>query len=254
MPESLGPTRLLPRSLMTALNKSGFEAGDTVAVFGAGGIGLMCAYSAIIRGASLVSVIDHVPARLALAASIGAHPINFTRGGKASDQILGLRPAGVNRAVDCVGEVCLNENLKPQPDYIIREAIKMTTYGGGVGIAGMYATGLMNPENPQRLKPEINFQIAEAWFKSLRVEGGLVDVKGNIRFLVDLVKNGRARPGFIFYNEYNLEEAPTAYRRFEQHQESRVTLKGLRKQRDERTLEIRNGSNSTNSTSGVDGA
>ena len=214
----------------------------------------MCAYSAIIRGASLVYVIDHVPARLALAASIGAQPINFTRGGKASDQILGLRPTGVNRAVDCVGEVCVNENLKPQPDYIIREAIKMTTYGGGVGIAGLYATGLMNPDNPQGLKPEINFPIAEAWFKSLRVEGGLVDVKGNIRFLVDLVKNGRARPGFIFSNEYGLEEAPIAYRRFEQHQETRVTLKGVRKQRDERTLETRNGSNGTNGVSGVDGA
>ena len=157
-------------------------------------------------------------------------------------------------AVDCVGEVCVNENLKPQPDYIIRKAIKVTTYGESVGIGGMYATGLMNPDSPEGLKPKINFPIAEAKFKSARVEGVLVDVKGNIRFLVDLVKNGRARPGFIFSNEYNLEETPTTYRRFEQHQETRVTLKGLRKQRDERTLEIRNGSNGTNGASGVDGA
>ncbi|CAI0649684.1 unnamed protein product, partial [Colletotrichum noveboracense] len=41
------------------LTWSGFQPGDTVAVFGAGPVGLMCAYSAIIRGAALVYVVDH---------------------------------------------------------------------------------------------------------------------------------------------------------------------------------------------------
>ncbi|RGP78272.1 hypothetical protein FLONG3_3587 [Fusarium longipes] len=227
----------------TAVTYSGFQAGDTVAVFGAGGVGLMCAYSAILRGASLVYVIDHVPARLALAASIGAQPINFTRGGKASDQILALRPGGVTRAIDCVGQFCLNENLKPQPDYILREAVKIASYGGGIGIAGVHMAG-----GPEGYKPEINFAVPELWLKGLRVGSGLVDIKGNIRALADLVKNGRARPGFVFSNEYSLEEAPLAYRRFEQHQETKVLLRGLRKQGDSDELEIRS------VTNGVDGA
>ncbi|KAM0547560.1 hypothetical protein ACHAPJ_010304 [Fusarium lateritium] len=233
----------------SALSYSGFQAGDTVAVFGGGAIGLMCAYSAIIRGASLVYVIDHVVSRLAKAASIGAQPINFTRGGKASEQILALRPAGVNRAIDCVGEVCLNENLKPQQDYVIREAIKITNTGGGIGIAGQHVSALADevlgrePANNFGLKTEISFPIAEAWFKAIRIQGGLLDIKGNIKALVELVKNGRARPGFIFSNEYSLDEAPLAYRRFEQWEETKVAFKGVRKQGDGHVLEMRNGVN-----------
>ncbi|CEI70678.1 hypothetical protein FVEN_g836 [Fusarium venenatum] len=230
----------------TALTRSGFQPGDTVAVFGAGGVGLMCAYSAIIRGASLVYVIDHVPARLALAASIGAQPINFTRGGKASEQILALRPAGVNRAIDCVGQFCLNENLKPQPDFILREAVKIATNGGGLGIAGLYQAG-----GPEGYKSEINFAIPELWIKSLQVGSGLVDIKGNIRGLVDLVRNGRARPGFVFSNEYSLEEAPLAYRRFEQHQETKVMLKGVRKQEDDELFEIQVDTNGVTDANGA---
>ncbi|CAF3595909.1 hypothetical protein HG531_012229 [Fusarium graminearum] len=251
IPHSLDDKEWLPLTDIfptgwTALTRSGFQPGDTVAVFGAGGVGLMCAYSAIIRGASLVYVIDHIPARLALAASIGAQPINFTRGGKASEQILALRPAGVNRAIDCVGQFCLNENLKPQPDFILREAVKITTNGGGIGIAGVYQAG-----GPEGYKPEINFAIPELWFKSLQVGSGLVDIEGNIRALVDLVKNGRARPGFVFSNEYSLEEAPLAYRRFEQHQETKVMLKGSRKLEDDSSLDMIIGRNGVSDANGA---
>ncbi|CAH0025994.1 unnamed protein product [Clonostachys rhizophaga] len=219
----------------TALSRSGFEAGDTVSVFGAGGIGLMCAYSAILRGASLVYVIDHVPSRLAKAASIGAMPINFTRGGKASEQILALRPQGVKRSVDCVGETCINEDLQLQQDYILREATAITTLNGGIGIAGAYMLSLIDggkgTEASRKLgiKPEISFPIEQAWFKSLRIQGGMLDLKNSVPALVELVKNGGARPGFIFSNEYSLEDAPLAYQRFEQREESKVILKGKRK-------------------------
>ncbi len=54
--------------------------GESVAVYGAGPVGLMAAYSAMLRGASQVFVVDRVPERLAKAESIGAIPIDFTRG------------------------------------------------------------------------------------------------------------------------------------------------------------------------------
>lgn len=43
---------------------SGFKPGESVAVFGAGPVGLMAAYSAVIRGASNVFVVDQVKERL----------------------------------------------------------------------------------------------------------------------------------------------------------------------------------------------
>ncbi|MBE3047627.1 glutathione-independent formaldehyde dehydrogenase [Candidatus Bathyarchaeota archaeon] len=243
----------------SGLSFSGFEAGDTVAVFGAGGVGLMCAYSAIIRGASLVYVVDHVPARLAQAAAIGAMPINFTRGGKASEQILALRPGGVNRAVDCVGEVCLNDEMKPQQDYIIREAIRITSVNGGVGIPGLHMAGMTSaggeaPDAAEKLglEAEIRFPIADLWSKNLRVQGGLVSFRECVPHIAQLIGNGRARPGFIFSNEYSLEDAPLAYSRFEKWEETKVLLMGNRKLVDGRGLEIRSGSDRSNG--GSDGS
>ena len=54
--------------------------GHTVAVFGAGPVGLLAAHSAFLRGAARVFVVDKEPDRLALAAKIGAEPIDFSNG------------------------------------------------------------------------------------------------------------------------------------------------------------------------------
>ena len=51
--------------------------GETVAVYGAGPVGLMAAYSALLRGASAVFSVDRVPERMAKAQSIGAVPIDL---------------------------------------------------------------------------------------------------------------------------------------------------------------------------------
>ncbi len=55
--------------------------GDSVAIFGAGTIGLLAAYSALrLRGAAEVYVVDNIASRLAKAEEIGATPIDFGRG------------------------------------------------------------------------------------------------------------------------------------------------------------------------------
>jgi glutathione-independent formaldehyde dehydrogenase len=56
------------------------SAGDTVAVFGAGAVGLLAAYSSVLRGAAVVFSVDQVPERLGMAEALGAVPIDFTRG------------------------------------------------------------------------------------------------------------------------------------------------------------------------------
>ena len=56
------------------------QPGESVAVFGAGPVGLMAAYSCGIRGAAEIYVIDHVQERLHKAAEIGAIPSNVDEG------------------------------------------------------------------------------------------------------------------------------------------------------------------------------
>lgn len=50
---------------------SGFRPGESIAVFGAGPVGLMAAYSAVLQGASRVYVVDRILERLQVAENIG---------------------------------------------------------------------------------------------------------------------------------------------------------------------------------------
>nr|EAQ70672.1 hypothetical protein MGCH7_ch7g79 [Pyricularia oryzae 70-15] len=183
------------------LNGAGFEAGDSVAVFGAGPVGLMAAYSACIRGASRIYVVDHVQQRLDKAREIGPGvvPIDFTKPGQsASEQILALDGGGVNRAVDCVGQECLNRELVVQQDYVLRECVAVTAAGGGVGVAGVHILGAVLAD-PAKMAPTLS----------------------------RLVDAGRARPGFIVdEGPFDLDEAPELYRRFNEQKIIKVLFKG----------------------------
>lgn len=210
----------------TGLDFSGFQPGDTVAVFGAGPMGLLCAYSALLRGAAKVYSIDHVEARLEKAASIGAIPINFTNHA-ASEQLAVLEPNGVIRSVDCCGYECVNADLKPQQNFIIEEASKITASGGGFGIPGVYMAQASTQGAPLagNVKPEIIFPISAFWIKGIRIQGGAVDTKAVAPMLVELVKSGRAKPGFIVSVKVGIEDAPRMYERFDKHLETKVVIR-----------------------------
>ncbi|KXH62953.1 alcohol dehydrogenase GroES-like domain-containing protein [Colletotrichum salicis] len=215
------------------LSWSGFQPGDSVAVFGGGPVGLLCAYSAIIRGASLVYVVDHVPQRLAKAASIGAVPINFTKGGaSASEQILVLRPGDVNRSVDCCGQQCFNAELKQQQDYILREAIAVTSVGGGIGIPGVYwaQEKSAGAPNVERMKKNLSLPMSDFWIKAPTMKSGTVQRQPTFAALVKLVESEQARLGFIATAEYDLDDAPNAYNRFDKRLEVKVLFRGSGKE------------------------
>jgi threonine dehydrogenase-like Zn-dependent dehydrogenase len=117
---------------------SGFEPGETIAVFGAGPVGLMAAYSAQLRGASKVFVVDRVPERLASAEKIGCVGIDFTAG-DAVDQIIEKNGGMVDRAVDAVGYQAVDsKGSKEVPNIVLENLIRVTRPCGGLGIPGLY--------------------------------------------------------------------------------------------------------------------
>lgn len=117
---------------------SGFQSGETVAVFGAGPVGLMAAYSGILRGAAKVFVVDTVPERLEAAKKIGCIPVDF----RASDpvaKIIELNGGMVDRAVDAVGYQAVDKSgSKEQPNIVLDQLIMVTRACGGLGIPGLY--------------------------------------------------------------------------------------------------------------------
>jgi D-arabinose 1-dehydrogenase-like Zn-dependent alcohol dehydrogenase len=86
-----------------ALRKARLTPRETVAVFGIGGLGASAVQLARAMGASTVYAVDLSPARLELAAALGATPIK-TDGEDAADQIRALTGGrGVDVAVELVG-------------------------------------------------------------------------------------------------------------------------------------------------------
>lgn len=209
----------------TCLDWSGFQPGDTVAVFGSGPVGLLAAYSALLRGASRVYSIDHVPMRLERAASIGAIPINFAESDPV-DQILAHEPRGVMRSLDCVGIEAVNSSLLPDEGIIVRQMIALTHFGGGIGQVGIWRAQPDSAGAPRggTLSPNMSFPLSTVFTKSLSWKGGPVDPKLVAPQLVDLIQSGKAQPGFIKSAEIDLEQAPEYYQRFDQHEEIKVFI------------------------------
>jgi propanol-preferring alcohol dehydrogenase len=109
-----------------ALNKARVVAGDTVAVFGAGGLGVSAIQLARMRGASEVFAVDVHPRKLALAKSLGATPVDA----KAADPVAEIRRLtagrGVNAALELIG---LPETM--------RQCVESLAVQGRAALAGL---------------------------------------------------------------------------------------------------------------------
>jgi S-(hydroxymethyl)glutathione dehydrogenase/alcohol dehydrogenase len=79
------------------------EPGSTVAVFGAGGIGLATINAARIAGASRIIAVDMDPGKAAMSKLFGATDFVDASAGSAVEQIQALTGGGVHYAFECVG-------------------------------------------------------------------------------------------------------------------------------------------------------
>jgi len=90
-----------------------------VAVFGAGPVELMAAYSAVIRGASRIFVVNKVPERLKESKEIGRMPVDFTKSDPV-DQVIKMNDGTVDRAVDAVGYQAVDSSgSKEKPNVVL---------------------------------------------------------------------------------------------------------------------------------------
>ncbi|EYE96413.1 alcohol dehydrogenase [Aspergillus ruber CBS 135680] len=198
----------------SAIDYSGFQLGDTVAVFGAGPVGLLAAYTALLHDASNVYAVDREPMHLERAASIGAIPVNFNESDPVR-QIMNHEPNGVTRAVDCVGMEAVNARGDSDEGIILRNMIDAVAQNGGIGQVGVYMQQETPPAAPlgDSIPQNVSFPISDFFLKHLKYEAGLVE----------LVSAGRARPSFISTAETRIE-APRYYEQFDRKEEIKVYI------------------------------
>jgi len=198
---------------------SGFTSGETIAVFGAGPVGLMAAYSAVLRGASAVYVVDRVQERLDKAKAIGAIPIDFTEG-DAVKQIIEKNGGEVDRAVDAVGyQAVQNDGKKEQPNAILTNLIRVVRPTGGLGIPGLYVPSDPGAPDQNSAKGMITLPFGTLFEKGLSLGTGQCNVKTYNRYLRDMIISGRAKPSFVVSHEVELDDAPKAYKKFDERVE-----------------------------------
>lgn len=153
---------------------SGFQAGESIAVFGAGPVGLMAAYSAVLRGASRVFVVDMVQERLDAAKKIGCIPINFTKSDPV-EQIIKANGGMVDRAVDAVGYQAVDKSgSKEKPNIVLDQLIMVTRPTGGLGIPGLYVQADPGAPDEQSGKGQILISFGKLFEKGLSLGTGQV--------------------------------------------------------------------------------
>ncbi|HLY10589.1 MAG TPA: glutathione-independent formaldehyde dehydrogenase [Planctomycetota bacterium] len=202
-----------------ATELAGVQPGESVAVFGAGAIGLMAAYSALLRGAALVLVVDRHPDRLRLAQHIGARTINDALESPAKRILELTQGRGVDRGCECVGVQAHDPGGSEHPERTMNDLVQIVRPTGSIGIVGLFV-----PDDPQGPDPLATpgkpvFDWGALWRKGLRIGMGACNVKAYNRRLRDLIHAGRAKPSFIVSHRLPLDQAPAAY----QHVEARDT-------------------------------
>ncbi len=203
------------------------RAGATVAIFGAGTIGLLAAYSALLKGAAEVYVVDQVPARLDKAREIGASPVDF-RDGDPVSQIHDLRAArglplgespmnGVDCAIDAVGFQARSRAApeKEDPRQVVDDLARVVNPTGHVGIIGVYAERDLHPAAFGHGDGQLTVPWAALFNKGITIGFGRTHDRRYTVLLRDLVASGRAHPAFVVTHHGRLEDAPALFSAFD---------------------------------------
>ncbi len=200
--------------------------GESVAVFGAGPVGLMAAYSCLLRGAAQVFVVDHVQARLDKAKQIGGTPINYD----AADPVRQIKDqrqgSGVDKGIDAVGYQATKAGSSAAggeqdevPNTVLNQLIDVVNPTGALGIPGLYVPSDPGGVDANASRGALLMNFGRLFEKGLRLGTGQCNVKRYNADLRDLIIAGRARPGFVVSHEIPLDQASGAYRKFDRRED-----------------------------------
>lgn len=197
--------------------------GDTVAVWGAGGVGLMAAQSAYLMGAERVIVIDRFPERLAMAREkIGAITLDYTEV-DVYEALLHLTSGrGPDSCIDAVGMEAHGEGIEYAYDRTkqalkmhtdigtaLRQAIHACRKGGTLAILGVY--GMMD-----------KFPLGVAMNKGLTIRTAQQHGQFYMERLLHHASHGELRTDFLATHHFSLEEAPRGYEMFKRKEDGCV--------------------------------
>lgn len=199
------------------------SAGDTVAVWGAGGVGLMAAKSALLLGADRVIVIDRFPERLEMARTVcHAETVDYTdcnvrevlrestggRGPDACIDAVGMEGhgTGVQELYDRTKQLL---RLETDRATSLRQAVLACRKGGVVSVLGVY--GVTD-----------KFPMGAVTNKSLTIRSAQQHGQRYLPRLFEHVQRGELDPAVLATHDLPLEDAVRGYEMFKKKQDGCV--------------------------------
>ena len=211
-------TDILPTGYQAVLN-AGIGPGSSVAIYGAGPVGLMAAACARLAGAEQIFMIDEHPYRLEFARqAYGIIPINFDEIDDPATAIIQQTAGhrGVDAAIDAVGfeakgspaeTILTTLKLEASNGKVLRQCIAAVRRGGTVSVPGVYA-GFIH-----------GFLFGDAFDKGLTFKMGQTHVQAVLPMLLEHVERGELKPEVIISHRMSLEQAAEGYRLFDKKED-----------------------------------
>lgn len=205
-----------------AVDWCNLHGGETVAIFGAGPVGLATAKLAWLRGAGRVVLIDVEPYRLAFARKVAKVE---TIDGNGEDPVGTLRAMTAGRGPDaCVDAVGMEVHrsmfekaanvLHGQAGSIsvLEACVRAVRRAGAVSVVGVYGTNYDN------------FPWGKAFDKGIRLQGGQSDPQARMDGLLALLLEERLRADDIVTHHLPLQDAARGYKIFNDKQDDCVKV------------------------------
>jgi threonine dehydrogenase-like Zn-dependent dehydrogenase len=230
VPDSLADERVL---FLSDILPTGYQAivnanvgpGSSIAIFGAGPVGLMTAACARMLGVERIFMVDHHPYRLEFARqTYDTIPINFDEVDPAEVIIENTAFRGVDATIDAIGfeakgsalvTVLTNLKLEGSSGKALRQCIAAVRRGGTVSVPGVYA-GFIH-----------GFLFGDAFEKGLTFRMGQTHVQRFLPELLGHIESGKLHPDVIISHRMPLAEAANGYKIFEKKEDGcrKVVLK-----------------------------
>ncbi|MDF2489027.1 MAG: Alcohol dehydrogenase GroES domain protein [Pseudomonas sp.] len=209
---------ILPTAWQAVLNAEIGE-GSSLAIYGAGPVGLLAAACARMLKVDQIFMVDEFDYRLQYAQEqYGVIPINFHNDDDPADTIIrqtkGMR--GVDAVIDAVGfeakgsateTVLTTLKLEGSSGKALRQSIAAVRRGGVVSVPGVYA-GFVHA-----------FMFGDAFDKGISFKMGQTHVHRFLPELLEFIQKGELNPEAIVTHRMALEDAVRGYEMFDEKQE-----------------------------------
>lgn len=208
----------------TGIDWGELKGGETVAIFGAGPVGIMAAKSAWLRNAGRVLIVDTLPYRLEKAKqTANCETIVWNDGSKeVVEQIRSYTQGrGADVCIDCVGfepERNLLDrakaviNLEKGSVKVLEACMSAVRRGGIVSVLGVYGVNYDN------------FPIGQFFDKGIILKGGQAPAHKYIDMLMDCVVKKQVKLDDIITHRLPLTEVSHAYDIFKKREDGCVKV------------------------------